>query len=231
MISLLLPGLPWCLNGKKFACHCRRCGFDPWVRKIPWRRKWQPTLVFLPRKYHVQRIWWAAAHGVAKESDATQWLHNSNCCSLASRAQEHLLPPHSPVAKWTMSSESAKQKPEPSVVLISLIMCFAGWGWGVLCFVLGNHETHATLRLRERSQEGDLDSWHIPFPISLMEQTFFMSSHGWDSSKAPASCARENILCPKHRGMFFLPFLFGIFGIFLLLLLQIHSSTDSWLSL
>ena len=26
----------------------RRCGFDPWVRKIPWRRKWQPTTVFLP---------------------------------------------------------------------------------------------------------------------------------------------------------------------------------------
>ena len=25
-----------------------RCGFDPWVRKIPWRRKWQPTPVFLP---------------------------------------------------------------------------------------------------------------------------------------------------------------------------------------
>ena len=22
---------------------CRRCGFDPWVRKIPWRKKWQPT--------------------------------------------------------------------------------------------------------------------------------------------------------------------------------------------
>ena len=28
----------------------RRCGFDPWVGKIPWRRKWQPTPVFLPRK-------------------------------------------------------------------------------------------------------------------------------------------------------------------------------------
>ena len=29
--------------------------FDPWVGKIPWRRKWQPTLVFLPRKYYGQR--------------------------------------------------------------------------------------------------------------------------------------------------------------------------------
>ena len=27
---------------------CRRCRFDPWIRKIPWSRKWQPTPVFLP---------------------------------------------------------------------------------------------------------------------------------------------------------------------------------------
>ena len=34
---------------------CERSGFDPWVRKIPWRRKWQPTPVFLPGKSHGQR--------------------------------------------------------------------------------------------------------------------------------------------------------------------------------
>ena len=33
----------------------RRCGFHPWVRKIPWRRKWQTTPVFLPAKSHGQR--------------------------------------------------------------------------------------------------------------------------------------------------------------------------------
>ena len=36
---------------KESACQCRRhrrYGFNPWVRKIPWRRKWQPTPVFLP---------------------------------------------------------------------------------------------------------------------------------------------------------------------------------------
>ena len=32
-----------------------RCGFDPWHGKIPWRRKWQPTPVFLPEKLHRQR--------------------------------------------------------------------------------------------------------------------------------------------------------------------------------
>ena len=40
---------------KEVCLQCRRCGFDPWVRKIPWRRKWQPTPVFLPEKSHGQR--------------------------------------------------------------------------------------------------------------------------------------------------------------------------------
>ena len=33
----------------------KRCGFDPWFRKIPWKRKWQPTPVFLPGESHGQR--------------------------------------------------------------------------------------------------------------------------------------------------------------------------------
>ena len=40
-------------SGKELTCQCRRhkrCGFDPWVGKIPWRRKWQPTPVFFPGK-------------------------------------------------------------------------------------------------------------------------------------------------------------------------------------
>ena len=32
-----------------------RLGFDPWVRKIPWRKEWLPILVFLPGKSHGQR--------------------------------------------------------------------------------------------------------------------------------------------------------------------------------
>ena len=47
-----IMGLPWWLSGKEPACQCRKHGFDPWVWKIPWRRKWQPLLVFLPGKLH-----------------------------------------------------------------------------------------------------------------------------------------------------------------------------------
>ena len=58
-----IPGLPRWLSGKESACQwgrCRRlwfrrCRFSLWVRKIPWRRKWQLTLVFLPGKFHGQR--------------------------------------------------------------------------------------------------------------------------------------------------------------------------------
>ena len=48
--SLGYPGGASC---KEPACQCRRykrCGFDSWVRKIPWRRPWQPTPVLLPRE-------------------------------------------------------------------------------------------------------------------------------------------------------------------------------------
>ena len=38
-----IPGLLWWLSGKESACQCRRHGLDPWVGKIAWRRKWQPT--------------------------------------------------------------------------------------------------------------------------------------------------------------------------------------------
>ena len=81
--------------------------FDPWIGNIPWRRKWQPIPLFLPRKSHRQRIlegsigskrvdmpehavlyfrlgnsvdrgaWPATVRGVAK-SEGTQWLNNNN---------------------------------------------------------------------------------------------------------------------------------------------------------
>ena len=51
-------GLPRCYSGKESVCQCRRlkgCRLDPWIGKIPWSRKWQPTPVFLRGKFHGQR--------------------------------------------------------------------------------------------------------------------------------------------------------------------------------
>ena len=59
---------PGGLGSKEYACRGRRhrrCGFDPWVGKIPWRRKWQPALVLLPGKSHGSRSL-ATVHGVSK---------------------------------------------------------------------------------------------------------------------------------------------------------------------
>ena len=48
-------GLPRRLSGTESACQYMRDRFDPWVEKIPWRRKWLPTPVFLPGKSHGER--------------------------------------------------------------------------------------------------------------------------------------------------------------------------------
>ena len=51
-------GFPVGASSKEPVCQCRRlkrCGFEPWIGKTPWRRAWQPTPVFLPGESHGQR--------------------------------------------------------------------------------------------------------------------------------------------------------------------------------
>ena len=50
LVSPPLIGLPRLLSGKESVCQCRRHGFDPWVRKMPCRRKWLPIPGFSPEK-------------------------------------------------------------------------------------------------------------------------------------------------------------------------------------
>jgi len=48
-------GFPGGASGKEPTYQCRRhkrCRFNPWIKKIPWSRKWQPTPVFLPGESH-----------------------------------------------------------------------------------------------------------------------------------------------------------------------------------
>ena len=53
----------------------KRRGLDPWVRKIPWREKWQPTPVFLPRESHGERSLVGCGPWGHKESDTTEHAH------------------------------------------------------------------------------------------------------------------------------------------------------------
>ena len=69
-------GFPGGVSGREPACQCRtcrRCGFDPYVRKILWRRVWQHTLVLLPGESHGQSASWAKVYGVAKSGTRLKW--------------------------------------------------------------------------------------------------------------------------------------------------------------
>ena len=61
-------------DGKESVCQCRRPGFDPWVRKIPWRRKWHPTPVLLSGEFHGQRSPEGYNPWDSKEWDTTEQL-------------------------------------------------------------------------------------------------------------------------------------------------------------
>ena len=56
------------------TCQCRRCGFNPWVRKIPQRRKWEPTAVFLPGEFHGWRSLAGYSSWGREELNTTGWL-------------------------------------------------------------------------------------------------------------------------------------------------------------
>ena len=71
-------GFPRWHTGKQIACQCRkhkRHGFNSWVGKMPWKRKWQPALVVLPGKSLEKGTWQAIGHRDHKKSDMTEHTH------------------------------------------------------------------------------------------------------------------------------------------------------------
>ena len=80
-----IVGFPGGASNKESTCQCRRQRFNPWVGKMPWRRKWQPTAGFLPGKSPGQRSLVSYTPWGRKESDTarhTQTLTNlSRLCS------------------------------------------------------------------------------------------------------------------------------------------------------
>ena len=79
--SILAWEIPWTEEpGGLRACNsvclqCGRPGFDPWVGKIPWRRKWQPTPVLLPGKFHGPRSLVGYSPWGHKQLDTPERLH------------------------------------------------------------------------------------------------------------------------------------------------------------
>ena len=67
-------GLPWCsvVKNSPVIQELQETWFDPWVRKMPWRRAWQPTLLFLLGEFHGQRSLVGHSPWGHKESDTTE---------------------------------------------------------------------------------------------------------------------------------------------------------------
>ena len=67
-------GLPQWLRRQRICLQCRRPGFDPWIGKIPQRREWLPTPLFLPGEFHGQRNLVGFSPQDHKEADTSEWL-------------------------------------------------------------------------------------------------------------------------------------------------------------
>ena len=97
-------------SGEESACQCRRLKrhqFDPWLGKIPWRRKWQPTPVFLSGKFHGERN---LAGFMGSQRDRQNW------------ATEHA---HTKTNKWANNIQHFPQfdlfskEKHPSYILVT----------------------------------------------------------------------------------------------------------------
>ena len=80
----MFMGFPGGERGKEPTYQCRRrkrLGFSPWIGKIPWRKAWQPTPVFLPGERHGQRSLADYSPQVCKElhmTEGTQHTHTAH---------------------------------------------------------------------------------------------------------------------------------------------------------
>ena len=138
-------GFPAGSVGKESDCNAgdRRCKFDPWVGKIPWRKAWQSIPVFLPGESHGQRTWWATVHGVAKIQAQLKWL----CACTHTHSTSNSLQMNS---SWILGNTryvlSILVVAGPQGMCSSKLLVgqrsltgwrprpFFSWGWAVLCF-------------------------------------------------------------------------------------------------
>ena len=112
-------------NAKESTLQCRRCKrhwFSPWVGKIPFSRKWQPTLVFLPGRIPMDRgTCQPTVHGIT-ESDMTEWLsmHTHTYNWVKQHKKQMLLKIHLYLKSWDGWG--------------SLFLRIASWIWGWISF-------------------------------------------------------------------------------------------------
>ena len=81
-----LLGLPWWLSSKESTCQCRRHGFYPWVRKIPWRRKGNLFQYSCLENPMDRGAWQATVHGITKS-----WTWLSSWTTIISKHEHNTI--------------------------------------------------------------------------------------------------------------------------------------------
>ena len=108
-MGIFSAGFPRWHSGKESAWHCRICRrhrFDSWVGNILWRRKWQPTPVFLPEKFHEQKSLAGYSSWGHQEWDMTEQLSTHFFNELYYHEALHLSSPSPKTSYWVVASLS-----------------------------------------------------------------------------------------------------------------------------
>ena len=162
-------------SGKEPDCQCRRhkrCGFNPWVGKIPWRRAWQLTPVFLPGKLHGQRTWWAIVHRVTNSLTQPKWfdMHarnkllisfdRSEKISVIFQKDETLVPSHVNAPKEGLT-KVLKSRPTPEIPISPWEKCVHG----TLCIQEVKYQTFVSTYIWRKGDHAD----------KLLHPTFWIS--------------------------------------------------------
>ena len=107
------PGSTVLKNLPANAGRHKRQGFYPWFGKIPYSRKWQPALGFLPGKSMDSRGYWATVHGVAKSQ---AWLTDWACVCVSAHTHTHM---HTHTCTHTLVRLESRQQLEKEVAGIA----------------------------------------------------------------------------------------------------------------
>ena len=129
----------WWLRRYRVYLQCRRPRFDPWVGKIPWRRKWQSTPVFVPGESHGQRSLAGCSPWGRKELDTTEHLTLSNTF------------PWSSLTVFLQASGVIV----PILQATYLRLWPAGWAGSAGCQVLGQGQVQGSSPHRALDPRGD----------------------------------------------------------------------------
>ena len=175
--SVCAHGLPRCLSGKESTCQGRRPRFNPWVRKTPWRRKWQLTPVSLPGKSHRQRSLVGNSPWGHKESDTTEWLSTHTCVHIPTCAHSCIL------HKWYMNTfiwwnvQTEKSRWSKEKACLPLLLTRQA------CILLGHFAMYLCMCkyiVRCGSELVYLHTWFRPYPALFYHLVIFLCKHPAD---------------------------------------------------